>query len=418
MIQAIRAFFDNLKLALGTFVAHPMRTALTLLGIVIGVATVMTMMALLEGLRVKVNKDFSQLGANVFRVDKWPTGFRFGGGNSIDWNRISKRPPLTMDDKRAIATQCPLVLRTAASAWQPGQRVKTAMTETQPNVFIIGATVELPDTSGVNIAQGRFFNESEEVDGRSLAVLGPDVADKLFPSISPLGQEVRLRNRPYTVIGVMERRGKLMGMFNLDNQVMIPIAAFQSAYGKRRTVSLSVEAIDADSSEKAMEQVTRVMRQRRQVDPNDENNFEVSTNETMAKSLNDLSAVVMAATFGVCLLSLIVGGIGILNIMLVSVTERTREIGIRKALGARKRRILLQFATEAILLSLIGGLIGIGIGFGLAYLGRWAFGLYTAVPWWSVALSVGMSSGVGLIFGIYPAAKAAKLDPVEAMRSE
>jgi putative ABC transport system permease protein len=414
----IRASIDNFKLALGTFVAHPMRTALTLLGIVIGVATVMTMMALLTGLREKVNRDFSQLGANVFRVDKWPQKFGFGSGKTIDWNRISRRPPLTVDDRRAVETQCPLVLRTAASSWQPGQRVRTAMSETQSNVFIIGATEKYPDTSGINIAEGRFFNESEELDGRRLAVLGPDVADKLFPSISPLGQEVRLKSRPYTVIGVMERRGKLMGIVNLDNQVLIPMAAFQGAYGKKRSISISVQAIDADNVDNAMVQVERVLRQRRDVPANDENNFEVSTNESMAKSLNDLSAVVMAATFGVCILSLLVGGIGILNIMLVSVTERTREIGIRKALGARRRRILLQFATEATMLSLIGGLIGIGIGFGLAFLGRWGFGLYTAVPLWSVLLSVGMSSGVGLIFGIYPAAKASKLDPVEAMRSE
>ena len=417
MNRVIRAFFDNLALAFGTFVAHPLRTMLTLLGIVIGVSTVMTMMALLEGLRVKVNKDFSQLGANVFRIDKWPQGFHFGGGG-VDWNRISKRPILTVADKRALAEQCPSVLRTSASSWQPAQKVRTAMSETQPNVFVIGATVEYPETSGITIATGRTFNDTEEVDGRRVVVLGPDVADKLFPSLDPLGQEVRLKNRPYTVIGVMERRGKLMGMFNMDNQVMIPMTSFLSAYGKRRNVSLSVEAIDKERIDKAMEEVTRVMRQRRDVGPMDENNFEVSTNESMAKSLNDLSNVVTAATFGVCILSLIVGGIGILNIMLVSVTERTREIGIRKALGARRGRILMQFATEAVVLSLVGGIIGIGIGFGLAFLGRWTFGLYTSVPVWAVVISLGMSSGVGLVFGIYPAARAAKLDPIEAMRSE
>ncbi len=413
----IRAFFDNLGLAFGTFVAHPLRTLLTLLGIVIGVATVMTMMALLEGLRVKVNKDFSQLGANVFRIDKWPQGFRFGGGG-VDWNRISKRPVLTLADKRAIAEQCPSVLRTAASSWQPAQRLRTAMSETQPNVFVIGATVEYPETSGITIASGRFFIEAEDLDGRRVVVLGPDVADKLFPSLDPLGQEVRLRNRPYTVIGVMERRGKLLGLFNLDNQVLIPMNTLLANYGKRRGVSISVEAKDQDSVEKAMEEATRVMRQRRDVGPMAENNFEVSTNESMAKTLNELSNVVTAATFGVCLLSLIVGGIGILNIMLVSVTERTREIGIRKALGARKARILMQFATEAVVLSLVGGVLGIGIGYGLAFLGRWTWGLYTDVPTWAVLLSLGMSSGVGLVFGIYPAARAARLDPIEAMRAE
>lgn len=414
----IRAFFDNLRLAFGTFVAHPLRTMLTLLGIMIGVSTVMTMMALLEGLRVKVNKDFSQLGANVFRVDKWPQGFRFGGGNRMNWNKIAQRPALTIDDKRALIEHCPSVGRTGASSWQPAQKVRTGETETQPSVFIIGATVEYPELSGITIAKGRMFNDAEEVDGRRVAVLGPDVADKLFPSVEPVGQEVRLKNRPYTVVGVMARRGKLMGMFNMDNQVMIPMTTFFGAYGKRRNISISVEAKDADSVDKAMEEVTRVMRQRRDVPPTEDNNFELSTNESMAKSLNDLSNVVTAATFGVCLLSLIVGGIGILNIMLVSVTERTREIGVRKALGARRLRILAQFATEAVVLSLVGGLIGIGIGFGLAFLGRWTLGLYTAVPVWAVVLSVAMSSGVGLVFGIYPAARAARLDPVEAMRAE
>jgi putative ABC transport system permease protein len=413
----IRAFFDNLRLALGTFVAHPLRTLLTLLGIVIGVATVMVMMALLEGLRVKVNKDLSQLGANVFRVDKWPQGFHFGGGG-IDWNRIAKRPPLTLDDKRALAEHCPSVLRTSAASWVPAQKVKTAAAETQANVFVIGATSEYPDTSGITVGQGRLFNDAEDQDDRRLAVLGPDVADRLFPASEPVGQEVRLKGRPFTVVGVMARRGKVLGLFNLDNQVMIPMSSLLALYGKKRTVAINVEAIDQDHTDRAMDEVTRVMRQRRNVSPNDENNFELATNESMAKALNDLSQVVTAATFGVCLLSLLVGGIGILNIMLVSVTERTREIGVRKALGARRGRILMQFATEAVTLSAVGGLIGIAIGFGLAFLGRWTLGLYTAVPVWAVALSLGMSSGVGLIFGIYPAARAARLDPVDAMRAE
>jgi putative ABC transport system permease protein len=193
---------------------------------------------------------------------------------------------------------------------------------------------------------------------------------------------------------------------------------FLGAYGSKRTVSLNVEAIDKEHLEKAQDEVGRVMRTRRKVGPTEDNNFEISTNESMAKSLNDLSNVITAATFGVCLLSLLVGGIGILNIMLVSVTERTKEIGVRKALGARKRRILMQFATEAVVLSLTGGVIGIAMGFGLAGLGRWALGLLTAVPWWAVGLSLAMSSGVGLVFGIYPAARAAKLDPIEAMRAE
>jgi putative ABC transport system permease protein len=414
----LRALSDNLRLAFGTFVAHPLRTMLTLLGIIIGVATVMTMMALLEGLRLKVNKDLSQLGANVFRVDKWPQGFRFGGGDRINWNKIAARPALTLDDKRAIVEHCPSVQRTSASSWQPGQRVRTAMSETQPNVFVLGTTVEYPETAGLVVARGRYFNEQEDLDGRQVVVIGPDVADKLFPSLDPLGQEVRLKGRPFTVVGVLARRGKVLGLFNLDNMVMAPMTTFLGLYGKRRTVSISVEAREQAVFERAMDEVSRLMRQRRRLAPDEDDNFEVSTNESMAKTLNDLSKVLTAATFGVCLLSLLVGGIGILNIMLVSVSERTREIGIRKALGARRSRILMQFATEAVALSLSGGVIGVGVGLGLAGLARWTLGLSTVVPAWAVALSLAMSSGVGLAFGIYPAARAARLDPVDAMRAE
>lgn len=416
MSNFIRAFVDNLRLAFGTFAANPLRTMLTLLGIVIGTATVVTMMAMLEGLRVKVNRDFSLLGANTFRVDKWPVGIHFG--DRMNWNKIGQRPVLTLDDQRSIIDRCPSVALTSASAGVGAQKVATAAAETQPNVFINGATASYYDTSGLVIASGRSFNDAEDIDSRHVAVLGPDVVDKLFPHSSPLGQEIRLKGEPYTVVGVAERRGKLLGLFNLDNMVLLPMNSYLAAYGKRRTITINVQARDAEHVDRAQEEVTRLLRQRRKVAPDGENNFEISTNESMAKTLNDLSKVITAATFGVCFLSLLVGGIGILNIMLVAVTERTKEIGVRKALGATRRRILLQFSTEAVVLALVGGLMGVGLGFFIAFLGRWTLGLYTAVPTWAVALSLAMSSGVGLVFGIYPAARASKLDPVEAMRAE
>jgi putative ABC transport system permease protein len=281
-----------------------------------------------------------------------------------------------------------------------------------------GATPEWPQTSSAQIQSGRFFSLPEELESRQVAVVGQDVVDVLFPGLDPVGQEIRVKGRPFRIIGLLARRGSFLGLESQDNRVMMPLRTFLKLYGKNRSIDLRVQAIDAASVGKAQDEITFLMRHRRGLNPSDPNNFEVITNDSMTGIFKNLSQVITAATFGVCLLSLLVGGIGILNIMLVSVTERTREIGIRRALGARRGRILAQFATEAVALSVFGGLIGIGLGYFIAFLGRWVLDFPTVVPLWAVALSVFMSSVVGLGFGIYPALRAAKLDPVEAMRSE
>jgi len=409
----MRAFWDNCRLALSTFWSNPLRSLLTLLGIVIGVATVVSMMAMIEGLRLKVNRDLSQLGADAFQVQKWPVGF-----GRFDWNKYARRPNLTMADRDAILANCPSVLTAAGEQGENGQKISTASKETQPSVFVWGATPEWVQTNGWTIAAGRSFSDPEQVDGRGVVVLGLDVADRLFPDMDPLNQTIRIRGRPFTVIGLLQRRGSMLGLASQDNRVVIPLSAFQVIFGRNRSVNISVQAKEAGLVGKAQDEVVNLLRRRRHVAPNEESNFEIFTNDSVTRSFNSLSQVITAASFGVCILSLIVGGIGILNIMLVSVTERTREIGIRKALGAKRRRILGQFATEAVALSLVGGVIGIVLGFSLAFLGRWMLDFPTSVPAWAVGVSLLMSSGVGLLFGIYPAARAARLDPVEAMRSE
>ncbi len=409
----MRAFLDNLRLAFGTFLGNPLRSLLTLLGIVIGVTTVITMMALIEGLRIKVNRDLSQLGANTFQATKWPSGF-----GRFNWQKYAKRPDLTEEDARAVRESCPSVGAVGPADDEGGQKVATSNAETRPSVRVVGATAEYPETSGITVASGRFFTETEEVDGRSVAVVGVDVSEALFPGADPINHEIRIKGRPFTIIGVLQRRGSFLGMVSMDNLVIMPLQTFMPLYGKKRSLELNIQAREPELVSKAQDEVSNLLRRRRGVRPQEEDNFEIVTNESMTESFNQLSQVITIAGFGVCLLSLVVGGIGILNIMLVSVTERTKEIGIRKALGARKRRILGQFATEAVMLALVGGAIGVALGFGLAFLGRWMLGFPTEVPPWAVALSLGMSSGVGLIFGIYPAARAARLDPVEAMRSE
>lgn len=409
----MRGIIDNLRLALGTLWVNPLRSLLTLLGIVIGVATVIAMMALIEGLRLKVNHDLASLGADVFKLSKWPQGF-----GRQNWQKLSKRPNLTLEDRDAILANCPSVRSISAAEDEGAQKVSTSIRESRPNVRVLGATPQYLDTSGIVVAGGRFITQPDELDERQVAVLGLDVADSVFPGIDPIGQEIRLRGRPFQVVGVLQRRGSFLGMVSLDNLVVTPLTTFLSLYGKKRSLELNVQAADPTLVNRAQGEVISLLRRRRNLAPAAENSFEVMTNDSMTKTFNNISQVITVAGFGVCLLSLIVGGIGILNIMLVSVTERTREIGIRKALGAKRRRILGQFATEAVVLSLCGGAIGIVLGFGVAFFGHWALDFPTKVPAWSVGAAVLMSSAVGLIFGIYPASRAARLDPVEAMRQE
>jgi len=244
------------------------------------------------------------------------------------------------------------------------------------------------------------------------------VRDALFPGQDPLGQSFRLRGRRFLVVGLLQQRGSFLGLLSLDNRIVIPLTTFHDLFGARRGLDIHVQAVSPELVSQAQDEVRFLLRGRRGLQPGEPDDFELFTNDTLTDTFQSLSQVVTVATFGVCVLSLLVGGIGILNIMLVSVTERTREIGIRRALGARRRRILAQFATEAVLLAFWGGVLGVLAGWGLASLARWTMGLLVQIPAWAVVLSLVMSTGVGLVFGIGPAVRAARLDPVEAMRAE
>jgi putative ABC transport system permease protein len=412
LVPSLRAVVDNFQLALRTFWGHRLRSALTLLGIVIGVATVVSMMALLEGLQRRVNADLAGLGANGFQLQKWPAGF-----GHFDNDKINRRPNVSFADYEAIQKHVPDVAKVTAEAYEGAKKFSTASRETRPGVQLAGGTQYYLDTNAMELAKGRPFSETEVQDAAQVVIIGPDIADVLFPDIDPIGQVVRLTGRSFEVIGVMTRKGGFAGP-GYDNTGIIPISVFFELFGRNRSLNISMQAWDTAVLQRAQDSVELLMRHRHNLRPDQESDFTIYSNESATATFNQISSVVMAASFGVCLLSLVVGGIGILNIMLVSVTERTHEIGVRKALGARRHRILAQFATEAVVLSLLGGLVGVGLGFFTAFLARWALGFPTAVPPWAVALALAMSSSVGLVFGIYPASRAANLDPVEAMRSE
>jgi putative ABC transport system permease protein len=244
------------------------------------------------------------------------------------------------------------------------------------------------------------------------------VADLLFPGRSPLGEEVRLRGRPFEVIGVAERQGSVLGLKSKDGWAVMPWTSYEIAFGRNPNNNIAIVATSPADIQKAIDEVVAVLRRLRGLSPGEENDFDYYTNESATETLDQLIAMIGAATFGVCALALLVGGIGIMNIMLVSVTERTREIGVRKALGARRRRILIQFLFESVTLSALGGLFGVLLGAGLAVGAREVFSVPASVPAWAVLLSLFTACGAGLLFGIYPAARASRLDPVEAMRTE
>ncbi len=408
------ALLDTLAMALGTLRANVLRSALTLLGIVIGASTVVAMMSLTEGLRLKIATDLSVLGAGAFQVQKFPA-MNF---SDINWRKYEQRKDLTREQAEALVG-LPHVKHVSFEdmSWKP-ERLATSERQTKQNVTVSGIMPTQQFTTAVQVAAGRFISDTDVVLGRKVAFIGADVADVLFPRQDPIGQEVRIRGMPFEVIGIAERMGSIFGLESKDGFTWVPWPAYRIAIGRGKQASIAVQATTPEDAPKALDEVTAALRRARGVSPHAENDFEIFSNESLSEMFDNLARVVGAATFGVCALALLVGGIGIMNIMLVSVTERTREIGVRMAVGARRGRILAQFLAESVVLSAIGGLLGVLAGAALAVLAREVFQVPASIPAWAVILSLATSSGAGLLFGIYPAARASKLDPVEAMRTE
>jgi putative ABC transport system permease protein len=408
----MRGFLDNLGLAFSTLRGNPLRSLLTLLGIVIGAGTVVAMMSLVEGFRISVNKDLEGLGAGSFQVQKWPVAF-----GHIDRAKYAKRRDLTREQGEALRS-LPHVGKVSIEAYHRNpERVTTRERATKPNINVAGGVPDYQYANAVTIADGRFFSDTDVAVGGRVAVIGADVADVLFPGESAVGKEIRVRSVPFAVVGVAERRGATLGG-SQDGWVVIPLDPFYQVTGKVTNHNIAIQALTPEDFNKAQDEVIARLRGIRGLRGLQENDFDIYSNETLTGTFNQFAAVVAAATFAVTLLALVVGGIGVMNIMLVSVAERTREIGVRMALGARRRRILSQFIIEAVTLSLLGGILGVLLGAGGAILAREVWSIPSSVPTWAVLLSLLSASGAGVVFGIYPAIRASRLDPVEAMRTE
>jgi putative ABC transport system permease protein len=411
MSSAVFKIIESTRSAAQSVFAHRFRSFLTTLGIIIGVASVIAVVSVVQGLSSSITSQFDGMGTNVVNINSFtPLKERLQGKRA----KISYQDFLEIKHKvSGISHATPTV---AAGGQNGVVEYKGESTVTR----VIGTGSSYQALYGVFPEQGRFFNQSDDNSRRRVAVLGPSIIEKLEIKGDVIGQYLKIGGEWFKVIGILEKRGKLFG-FDQDDYVLLPFTTTQALLGgaEQPDLSISLQVNHAEQLDDIKQQIKNLLRRQHNLAKATADDFKISTAEQMLETVEKLTKNTTMVLSGVVGISLLVGGIGIMNIMLVSVTERTREIGIQKALGATRVDILLQFLIEAVFLCLLGGLIGLALGYGVGALVSSAISLPSAeVPLWAVLLSFGFSAGVGLIFGIIPAAKAANLDPIDALRYE
>ncbi|MDQ3283700.1 MAG: ABC transporter permease [Acidobacteriota bacterium] len=420
MTEVFFAARENVRFARIALASHKLRSGLTVLGIVIGVTTVIAMVSIIEGFNNNIVKNFQAFGATLVQFQKYDP--KFGPGERDESER--QRKNLTYEDAVAMKALCPSMLAVSPERYTfsgEGPSIDVIYNGEQATPDTLGGTTsDYPIANNHFVSEGRFFTESDVRRSASVVVLGNSIADAIFPHVDPIGKTVTIAGHKFMVIGILEKQGATM-FESTDSHVLIPLTTFDSVFPaikRDRGVNIATVPKKPEWVDRITEEGTAVLRARRKVPFNKPNDFGIMTPDKLIGNFRAITGGITLAMIFISSIALLVGGVGVMNIMLVSVTERTREIGIRKAIGAVRRDIVQQFLVEAMTLSGIGGVIGIALGLAIAALVRAMEWLPTTTPIWSIVVGLVVSVSIGLFFGIYPAYKAARLDPVEALRYE
>jgi len=405
-------FSEAVAIAASSLWAHKLRSVLTLLGVVIGVAAVIAVVSLINGANQYVATKVFRLGADVFGLAKQPSIIT----NVDDWLEFQKRKRLTYEDFEAVRDLCKSCKEVGASL---GGRVETRSgLNSLKDTNLRAWTPQMPDLYDVDLIEGRHITDADLKSAAPVCVIGNDLVENLLPGVDPVGKEIRWNNVPCLVIGAGKKEGTSLGT-SLDNWIILPLSTYAKEYGSQQdSLRITSRAASAAKIQDSVDEVRQIMRGRHHLKYGDKDDFAIETSDSFLSLWKDISSSFFLVTVAIASISLVVGGVVIMNIMLVSVTERTREIGLRKAAGARRGDILLQFLIESSTIAIIGGAIGVFFGAMTAELISLVFSLPASVQLWSVIGGLTVALSVGLFFGTYPASKAARLDPVEALRSE
>ena len=421
-------FREIVSMALDTVLTQKMRSALTILGILIGITSIVGMTAIIRGFDESLRESIREIGPDTIFVAQF-SGVSLAAGG--DFSELLRRPSLTPGDADAIERQAPTIESVNLVLGEGGPPTQSRLYydgERTKSLSILGSTENYADVFHIDVEMGRFFTQSELSHRRRVIVIGQTAFQALFPNIDPIGRTVRLDGQPYTVIGVLGPRPSPGGLnVGQDDFAVIPHTAYQKQFGIRvsrsrrgRFQSAMIAAVPSDTADRsaAMRDVESVMRIRHGLRLDEANDFDLMTQDSVLRLWDQVSQATYLALVSISSIALMVGGIGVMAIMTISVKERTREIGTRRALGARRREILWQFLLEAVFLTAVGGVLGVLLGSAVGVAVHYATGFPISLPWWSFAIGVGFSASVGIIFGFFPAVRASGLDPIEALRYE